>query len=316
MPIVKTEIAQKEDIQINTSTKLKPGHGPEQPQKDTKVKAAKESKKETKEAPQAPARSDKEEPIILITNDDGVTAPGIAALIDAVKDLGKIVVIAPDKAQSGMGHAITIGTPLRMVRVNQFGDKIEAYSCNGTPVDCVKLAVDKILHRKPDICLSGVNHGANHSINVIYSGTMSAALEASIESIPSVGFSLLDYSLEADFSGAKKYARLIVEQILHAKSIDKHLCLNVNFPAIGIEDLKGLKICRQAYAKYEEDFDERIDPTGKKYYWLTGEFVNFDKGTDTDVWALNHNYASVVPVQFDLTNYQLKEKLEKTFKLS
>jgi 5'-nucleotidase len=222
-------------------------------------------------------------------------------------------VIAPDKAQSGMGHAITIGSPLRMSRVNHFGD-IEAYSCNGTPVDCVKLAVDKILHRKPDICLSGVNHGANHSINVIYSGTMSAAVEASIESIPSIGFSLLDYSIDADFTGAQKYARLLVEQLLKRKSLDKHLCLNVNFPAVDVNKLKGLKFCRQAYAKYEEDFLERVDPHQRKYYWLTGEFVNFDKGRDTDVWALNNNYVSVVPVQFDLTNYKLKEKLEKTLK--
>jgi len=160
----------KKGVQANTSTKLKPGQGPEQPQEDTKVKAAKEPKTASKGKPAKPSRAAKEEPIILITNDDGVTAPGIAALVEAVKDLGKIVVIAPDKAQSGMGHAITIGTPLRMVRVNQFGDQVEAYSCNGTPVDCVKLAVDKILHRKPDICLSGVNHGANHSINVIYPG--------------------------------------------------------------------------------------------------------------------------------------------------
>ena len=227
--------------------------------------------------------------------------------------MGKVVVVAPDKAQSGMGHAITIGSPLRMTQVYNFGD-ILAYSCNGTPVDCVKLAVDKILHRKPDLCLSGVNHGANHSINVIYSGTMSAALEASIESIPSIGFSLLDYSLDADFSGAQKYAQILVEQLLSKKTIDKHLCLNVNFPALPINQLKGMKFCRQAYAKYEEDFDERKDPHGKKYYWLTGEFVNFDKGRDTDVWALNHNYVSVVPVQFDLTDYKLKEKLEKTFK--
>jgi 5'-nucleotidase len=306
----------EEGLQTNTSTKLKPGHGPEQPQKGSKVKAAKEPETTAKTEPAKPARLPKEEPILLITNDDGVTAPGIAALVDAVKDLGKIVVIAPDKAQSGMGHAITIGNPLRMVRVNQFGDQVEAYACNGTPVDCVKLAVDKILHRKPDICLSGVNHGANHSINVIYSGTMSAALEAAIESIPSVGFSLLDYSLEADFTGAKKYARMIVQEILSKRSIDKHLCLNVNFPAVSVEELKGLKICRQAYAKYQEDFAERTDPTGKKYYWLTGEFVNFDKGRDTDVWALNHNYASVVPVQFDLTDYKLKEKLESTFNLT
>jgi 5'-nucleotidase len=313
MPKVKKEILEQQEITSEeTTTKLKPGRGPEETQINTKVKAAKESESATETQPVKPPKSPRNERIILITNDDGVTAPGISSLVDAVKDLGKVVVIAPDKAQSGMGHAITIGLPLRMTRVNYFGDSIEAYSCSGTPVDCVKLAVDKILHRKPDICLSGVNHGANHSINVIYSGTMSAALEAAIESIPSVGFSLLDYSLDADFSGPKKYARLIVEEILK-NPIDKHLCLNVNFPAVKAEELKGVKICKQAYAKYEEDFDERVDPTGKKYYWLTGEFVNFDKSEDTDVFALNHNFVSVVPVQFDLTNYKLKEKLEKTF---
>ncbi|MGN6213833.1 5'/3'-nucleotidase SurE [Parafilimonas sp.] len=253
--------------------------------------------------------SKKEKPVILVTNDDGITAPGIKALTNAVKDLGKVVVVAPDKPQSGMGHAITIGHPLRLAAVEAFGD-IEAYQCSGTPVDCVKLAVDKVLHRKPDICLSGINHGANHSINVIYSGTMSAALEASIERIPSIGFSLLDYSIEADFDGAAYYANLLVKQII-SKKIDKHLCLNVNIPIAPKELLKGLKVCRQAYAKYEERFDERHDPTGRKYYWLTGEFQNFDKGKDTDVWALENNYVSVVPVQFDLTNYELKTKLQK-----
>ncbi|MFT3947021.1 MAG: 5'/3'-nucleotidase SurE [Agriterribacter sp.] len=253
----------------------------------------------------------KKEPVILVTNDDGVMAPGIRNLVEAVKDLGKVVVVAPDKPQSGMGHAITIGSPLRLHQVNTI-DEVEAWSCNGTPVDCVKLAVDKILGGKPDICVSGINHGANHSINVIYSGTMSAAIEASIESIPSIGFSLLDYSMEADFSAARKYANIIVKKILSQKS-DKHLCLNVNFPPVTEDLIKGIKICRQAYAKYEEDFDERKDPGGKKYYWLTGAFVNFDKGKDTDVWALANNYVSVVPVQFDLTNYVLKTRLEKTF---
>ncbi|GAC1395066.1 MAG: 5'/3'-nucleotidase SurE [Sediminibacterium sp.] len=251
----------------------------------------------------------KQEPVILITNDDGVTAPGIRALVESVKGLGKIVVVAPDKPQSGMGHAITIGHPLRLQKVNVF-DGVEAYSCSGTPVDCVKLAVDKILHRKPDICISGVNHGANHSINVIYSGTMSAALEAAIESIPSIGFSLLDYSIEADFTGAKKYARLVVEHVLNGEVLDKHLCLNVNIPAVEEKLIKGVKICRQAYAKYEEEFDERKDPHGKRYFWLTGEFQNFDKGKDTDVWALENNYVSIVPVTFDLTHYELKKKLE------
>jgi 5'-nucleotidase len=251
-------------------------------------------------------------PVILITNDDGIMAPGILNLVEAVKDLGKVVVVAPDKPQSGMGHAITIGLPLRLHPVTIF-EGVEAWQCSGTPVDCVKLAVDKVLHRKPDICLSGINHGANHSINVIYSGTMSAAVEAAIESIPSAGFSLLDHSVDADFTGARKYARLVVQQMLSSK-LDKHTVLNVNIPAVPAELIKGVRICKQAYAKYEEDFVERSDPNGKKYFWLTGEFVNFDKGRDSDVWALEHNYVSVVPVQFDLTNYVLKSKLEKTWK--
>jgi 5'-nucleotidase len=257
----------------------------------------------------AVVKSDKGKPVILITNDDGVSAPGILNLVEAVKDLGKIIVVAPDKPQSGMGHAITIGQPLRLHKINVM-DNVETWSCSGTPVDCVKLAVDKVLHRKPDLCLSGINHGANHSINVIYSGTMSAAVEAAIESIPSVGFSLLDYSIEADFAGARKYARIVVEKMLKT-NLSKHTVLNVNIPAVPEIEIKGLMICRQAYAKYEEDFVERNDPNGRRYYWLTGEFVNFDKGKDTDVWALAHNYVSVVPVQFDLTNYVLKTKLEK-----
>jgi len=255
----------------------------------------------------------KKQPVILITNDDGISAPGIRNLVEAVRGLGKIVVVAPDKPQSGMGHAITIGNPLRLHPMHHLFEGVEAWQCSGTPVDCVKLAVDKVLRRKPDLCLSGINHGSNHSINVIYSGTMSAAVEAAIESIPSVGFSLLDYSVEADFTASRKYVRIIVEEVL-ANPLDKHLILNVNFPAIPDSLIKGIKVCRQAYAKYEEDFLERNDPTGKKYYWLTGKFVNFDKGRDTDVWALEHNYVSVVPVQFDMTNYVLKGKLEKTWK--
>ncbi|MGG9961069.1 5'/3'-nucleotidase SurE [Ferruginibacter sp. SUN106] len=251
----------------------------------------------------------KQQPVILITNDDGITAPGIKNLVEAVKGLGKVVVVAPDKPQSGMGHAITIGHPLRMTKMDIF-DGVEAWQTSGTPVDCVKLAVDKVLHRKPDICLSGINHGANHSINVIYSGTMSAAMEASIESIPSIGFSLLDYNIEADFTAARFYVHKIVSTLLKQK-MDKHMLLNVNIPSLEMELIKGIKVCKQAYAKYEEDFEERKDPQGKKYYWLTGKFVNFDKGKDTDVWALANNYVSVVPVQFDLTNYTLKTQLEK-----
>lgn len=252
----------------------------------------------------------KEKPVILITNDDDITSKGIRSLVEAVKDLGTVVVVAPDRPQSGMGHAITIGSPLRMNKMNIFGD-IEAWQTSGTPVDCVKLAVDKILHRKPDICLSGINHGANHSINVIYSGTMSAAMEASIEGIPSIGFSLLDYGYDADFTASKEVVKKMVTQVLQ-KKLDKHLLLNVNIPAVPPQKIKGIKICKQAYAKYEEDFSERLDPHGKKYYWLTGAFKNFDKSKDTDVWALQHNFVSVVPVQFDLTNYTLKTQLEKS----
>jgi len=251
-------------------------------------------------------------PVILITNDDSINAPGIKALVEAVKDLGRIVVVAPDKPQSGMGHAITIGHPLRLHKV-AYMDGVEAYSCSGTPVDCVKLAVDKILHRKPDICLSGINHGPNHSINVIYSGTMSAAMEAAIESIPSIGFSLMDYSIEADFTTAKVYVKKIVQQVLKQKKI-KHLLFNVNIPSIDESLIKGIKVCRQAYAKYQEAFIERKDPHGRKYFWLTGEFVNFDKGKDTDVWALKNNYVSLVPVQFDLTDYAVKKQIESNWK--
>lgn len=258
------------------------------------------------------SKEKKDLPIILITNDDGITAPGIKNLVEAVQGLGEIVVVAPDKPQSGMGHAITIGVPLRLNKVNDMFDGAEAWQTSGTPVDCVKLAVDKVLHRKPDLCLSGINHGANHSINVIYSGTMSAAMESCIESIPSIGFSLLDYRFEADFTASKHYVRKIVASLLKSK-MDKHLLLNVNIPSVPVNEIKGVKVCRQAYAKYDEDFDERMDPHGKKYYWLTGEFKNFDKGNDTDVWALENNYVSVVPVQFDLTNYTLKKELEKNW---
>lgn len=255
-----------------------------------------------------------EEKIILVTNDDGITAPGIRALIEAVSPLGKIVVVAPDSPQSGKGHAITIGVPLRLDQVDIF-EGIEAWQCSGTPVDCVKLARDKILHRKPDICVSGINHGANHSINIIYSGTMSAAMEAAIEGIPSIGFSYLDYSFDADFSLPKQIAAKLTRKVLEEGGLPSGALFNVNIPVIKDgQEFKGIKICRQAHAKWVEEFDERMDPRGRKYYWLTGEFKNMDQGEDTDVWALENNYASLVPVQFDLTNYKLKERLEGEWK--
>lgn len=240
----------------------------------------------------------KERPVILVTNDDGITAPGLHNLAEAVKELGDIIVVAPDSPQSGMGHAITINQPLRLDKVDVHGDNW--YQCSGTPVDCVKIAIDKILHRKPDLCVSGVNHGSNSSINVIYSGTMSAAMEGAIEGIPSVGFSLLNYSLQADFSAARAFAKLIAGNVLK-HGLPQGTLLNVNIPNLTVDEIKGVKICRQAMAKWEEEFDERLDPNRRKYYWLTGKFINQDRGEDTDEWALANGFVSVVPVQFDFT---------------
>ena len=252
---------------------------------------------------------EKQVPLILITNDDGITAPGIAALVDAVKDLGRVVVVAPDSPQSGMGHAITIGDPLRLNKVHQFAG-IESWQCSGTPVDCVKLARDKVLHAKPDICLSGINHGANHSINVIYSGTMSAAMEAAIEGVPSIGFSSLDYRFDGDFTVAAQVARKLAIRLLAGK-MPQHLLLNVNVPVCTLETFKGMKICRQAQAKWAEEFDHRKDPRGNDYYWMTGKFINLDTGTDTDVQALKEGFASIVPVKIDFTDMHAKEWLIK-----
>lgn len=237
-------------------------------------------------------------PTILVVNDDGITAPGIKSLIEVMQEIGKVVVVAPDGPQSGMGHAITIGKPLRFDRVDLY-EGVEMYKCSGTPVDCVKLAVNKVFKgKKPDLCVSGINHGLNNSINVIYSGTMSAAVEGAIEKIPSIGFSLDDFAQDADFSHCKKFIKTIALQVL-SHGLPEATLLNVNFPKG--DQLKGIKICRQANAKWAEDFEERKDPYKRPYYWLTGVFENYDKGEDTDVWALGHGYVSVVPVQFDLT---------------
>ena len=237
--------------------------------------------------------------MILVTNDDGITAPGIRSLVEVAKKFGEVVVVAPDSPQSGMGHAVTLTKPLRLHKTDIF-EGVDSYECSGTPVDCVKIAVDKVLHRKPDLCLSGVNHGSNSSINIIYSGTMSAAVEAALEGIPSIGFSLCDFSYEADFSVAQYAAEQIVKQVLHY-GLANNTLLNVNVPKVSKEELKGIRICRQAMAKWEEEFDERQDPHGRHYFWLTGKFVNNDKGEDTDEWALANNFISVVPVQYDLT---------------
>jgi 5'-nucleotidase len=223
-------------------------------------------------------------------------------------EIGEVVVVAPDSPQSGMGHAITINKPLRLVKNNQFGPDVESYQCSGTPADCVKLAVDKVLHRKPDLLVSGINHGSNSSINVIYSGTMSAAMEGAIEGITAIGFSLLDFSWDADFSGAKVYMAKIVKNVL-GKGLTANTLLSVNVPNVPEKDIKGIKVCRQANAKWVEEFDHRQDPHGRDYYWLTGKFTNMDKGEDTDEWALANGYVSMVPVQFDLTAHHAIQTL-------
>ncbi len=240
-------------------------------------------------------------PLILVTNDDGVTSKGICALVEAVSEFGEVIVVAPDKPQSGMGHAVTIGRILRLNEVQFPIQTAKAYSTTGTPVDCVKLAIYDVLGgRVPDLLVSGINHGSNSSINVIYSGTMSAAVEGAVEGIPSIGFSLLDHDAEADFEGSKVTVQRVVQSAL-ANGIPKGTCLNVNIPKVPAAEIKGIKICRQAKAFWEEAFVKREDPSGAPYYWLTGEFNNQDKGQDTDEWALGNNYVSIVPVHYDMT---------------
>lgn len=247
-------------------------------------------------------------PLILVTNDDGITAPGIRTLISLMNEIGDVVVVAPNNPQSGMGHAITVNTVLRCNPVSvDDGPQLE-YSCSGTPADCVKMAVNEILNKKPDLCVSGINHGSNASLNVIYSGTMSAAVEAGIEGVPAIGFSLLDYNWDADFEASKEYIRLITKNVLKNK-LPEGVVLNVNIPVLKKEEIKGIKICRQAHGNWIEDFDKRVSPQGEDYYWLTGKFVNLDHGEDTDLWALEHGYVSVVPVQFDLTAHHFIQKL-------
>lgn len=247
-------------------------------------------------------------PLILITNDDGITAPGIRNLIEVMKEIGDIIVVAPDKPQSATGHSITINNTLYLNEISIKNADFKEISCSGTPVDCVKLAVTEILKRKPDLCVSGINHGSNSSINVIYSGTMSAALEAGIEGIPAIGFSLLDYDWNADFSPCKKFIKKIALEVLE-KGLPEGVVLNVNIPKLPEKEIKGMKICRQAKAVWQEKFDKRQTPQGRDYYWLTGEFVNHDKGDDTDEWALNNGYVSIVPVQFDLTAHHAMQQL-------
>lgn len=251
-------------------------------------------------------------PLILVVNDDSIAAPGIRALVEVASSLGEVLVVAPNSPQSGMGHAITIHDPLRLRKTKTFGEHIESYECSGTPVDCVKLAhhvVAKRDGRTIDLCLSGINHGSNASLNIIYSGTMSAAMEAYLEGIPAIGFSLLDYSWEADFEPSKFFVRQIAEMMLRNELKETKL-LNVNIPKMSLADIKGIRICRQAEGRWIEKFIEGNDPSGKPYWWMTGHFELRDHEEDTDMWALENGYVSVVPSHHDLTNFKAFEELK------
>ena len=249
-------------------------------------------------------------PLILVSNDDGITSKGIRVLVSVMKKLGEVVVVAPDSPQSGMGHAITIGETLRLYEEEIF-EGVKAYSASGTPADCVKLAKHYVLKdRTPDLVVSGINHGSNTSISVLYSGTMSAAIEGALEGYPSIGFSLCDYSSKADFSHVEAWVEKIASQVLE-RGLSKGVALNVNFPPKQNEEIKGIKLCRQADAKWQEEFSERFDPNGRKYFWMAGNFVNFDKGEDNDEWAIANNYVSIVPCQYDLTAHHAISRMNK-----
>lgn len=252
----------------------------------------------------------KKKPLILVSNDDGITSRGIRTLVELMGELGEVVVVAPNSPQSGMGHAITVGNTLRLDRSTIF-EGIAAYECSGTPADCVKIAKHHVLKdRAPDLVVSGINHGSNSSISVLYSGTMSAAIEAAIEGLPAVGFSLCDYSLEADFTHTREFVKKIAAQVLE-HGLPKDMALNVNIPKKSDHKIKGIKICRQAHAKWQEIFEQRVDPNGRDYFWMAGNFVNFDKGEDTDEWALTNNFVSVVPCLFDLTAHHALPRLNE-----
>ena len=249
-------------------------------------------------------------PLILVSNDDGITSKGIRVLVSVMKKLGDVVVVAPDSPQSGMGHAITIGQTLRLYEEDIFDDVL-AFKSSGTPADCVKLAKHYVLKdRKPDLVVSGINHGSNTSISVLYSGTMSAAIEGALEGLPSIGFSLCDFSSKADFSHVEEWVEKIARQVLE-NGIPKGIALNVNFPPKRNEEIRGVKICRQADAKWQEEFAERFDPTGRKYFWMAGNFVNYDKGEDNDEWAIANNYISIVPCLYYLTAHHAISHINK-----
>lgn len=255
-----------------------------------------------------------QKPLILISNDDSIASKGIKTLAATMSQLGEVVVVAPDSHQSGMGHAITLDRPLRVSEVHNFLPGVKAYQCSGTPADCVKFGKHYVLKgRKIDLVVSGINHGSNSSIAVIYSGTMSAAIEAAIEGIPAIGFSLCEFGADIEFGHGEPYIKQIAQTILD-NGLPHGVALNVNIPAKKEEAIKGIKICRQTDALFRESFEERKDPYGRAYYWMDGYLQNDDKGGNTDEDALKENYIAIVPVKFDLTDYKAIDIL-KSLKL-
>lgn len=248
-------------------------------------------------------------PTILVTNDDGYDAPGIRKLMEIMCEIGDVTVVAPEEPMSGTGHAITVRSPLRLRKLEE-RKGLQIWACQGTPVDCVKLGEQIILRGKPDLLVSGINHGSNASVNIVYSGTMAAVLESTIGGTPSVGFSICDYSHKADFSKVDKYVRRIALEVLE-KGLPDQTCLNVNIPAVNGYEIKGVKVCEQANARWIEEYDERKDPANRDYYWLTGKFELLDERKETDEWALRDNYVTVVPVHYDLTARHAIDHIKK-----
>jgi 5'-nucleotidase len=244
-----------------------------------------------------------EDPLILVCNDDGIDAPGIRALVGALDGLGTCCVVAPSDEQSAVGHAITVRLPVRAHHHDLSSPlgAVPARSVTGTPADCIKLGVNQLLPRAPDLVVSGINHGPNTAVNILYSGTVSAATEASILGIDAIAFSLCSWS-KSEFGVAQQYARRIAGHVLQHGLPDRTM-LNVNIPARPADAIEGIKVTRQARSRWEEGFSERKDPFDQPYYWLAGEFVNLDDREDTDLAAIEDGYVSVTPIQHDLTAY-------------
>jgi len=253
------------------------------------------------------------ERLILLTNDDGLNATGLKILLEVMEEYGKVVLISTVESMSGMSQALTVKTPLR-VRLLEDNERHRIYACNGTPTDSVKLAFNQLLERTPDWVVSGINHGANASVSVLYSGTMAAAIEGCLYGVNSVGFSLNSFLKGADFTVCKKYIRIVMDNLI-SNPLPCGVCLNVNIPAIPAGDIRGIMVCRQARGNWKEEFEKRKDPMGKTYYWLTGSFNNHEpEATDTDEWALANNYVSVVPVTIDMTAHGYIDVLKANFK--